>query len=137
MPPAGTIGLRTLMSTLHMSWSFRALALTVVLVWVLAPQLACFMPEQTVTPAEMGCCEKMANDCGATSMSQTCCRPVARTDIGIAAKPIRNVMPGLDTGEITTDIVLFSPLRLAFDFSNTTDQAPPDQSALSSIILRI
>jgi hypothetical protein len=125
------------MYTLHMSWSFRALALTVVLAWGLVPQLACFMQEQTVTPAEMDCCQKMANNCGAPSMSQTCCRPVGRTDIGIAAKPIRSMMPRSDTAELTTDIVLFSTLRFPCELSNPGDHAPPDQSALSSVVLRI
>jgi hypothetical protein len=124
------------MYTLCMSWSARALALMVVLTWGLAPQLACFMPDETLTPAEMDCCQKMANDCGAANMSDTCCRPAARTDIGITAKTIRNVMPRVDTAGKTTNTVLFPALHFARELSNQSDHAPPDPSS-SFVILRI
>src|ERR1700757_1465436 len=70
--------------TSPMSWSFRGLVLTVGMLCGLAPQIACFMPDQPLTQPEMDCCAKLANDCGQMNMS--CCRPVVRTDVGIAAK---------------------------------------------------
>ena len=51
------------MYTLPMSRSFRTLALSVAMLWALAPQLACFMPGQ-MTETEQQCCKEMANDCG-------------------------------------------------------------------------
>ena len=68
------------MYTLRMSWPFRVLVLALLLGWGVAPQLACFMPEQA-TQAEMDCCEKMAGECGQTQMTHECCRPEVRTEI--------------------------------------------------------
>src|SRR5262245_7357703 len=92
------------MYTLHMSWSFRALVLAVVLAWGLAPQLACFMPDQTLSKSEMDCCQGMAGDCNSANMSShTCCETVVRTDVGIAAKVVRNLIPGFDVAATAID----------------------------------
>src|SRR5947207_15439563 len=63
-----------LMYTLPMTWSFRMLAGSMALIWVLVPQLACFMPDPAATPAEMECCQKMKSDCSGMNMSHECCR---------------------------------------------------------------
>ena|SRR5882762_2484229 len=125
------------MYTLLMSWSFRAFILTVVLAWGLAPQLACFMPEQPLTPAEMDCCNQMANACGGTNMSHACCRAAARTDIGIATKAIGNPMPRFETAGVVADNIGFYVLRCARELWKQSDHAPPDLISLSPLILRI
>src|SRR5215470_9767215 len=79
------------MYTFHMSWSFRGLVLAVLLGWGLAPQLVCFMPDQTPASSEMDCCKGMAADCNDANMSQACCQTVVRTDIGIAARTTHNL----------------------------------------------
>src|SRR5689334_206021 len=53
-------GQRLFMYTLRMSRSSRALALGLAILWVVAPQMACFMPE-TMTESEHECCQQMAN----------------------------------------------------------------------------
>jgi hypothetical protein len=122
------------MYTLHMFWPFRGLVLVVLLVWGLAPQLACLMPEPTATQSEMDCCKGMAADCSTANMSQTCCQTVVRTDIGIVAKTDRNMMP-LCVAAYT--IVILPALRASFDLPalEQSDHAPPPGG--SSLILRI
>ena len=124
------------MYTLLMSWSVRASVLTVLLAWGLAPQLACFMPEQTLTPSEMDCCQQMANDCGGSTMSHTCCGTVARADVGIVTKAVRNATPQFETAGIMTDSAGLSVLRFDGELCNQSDHAPPDPSS-SFVILRI
>jgi hypothetical protein len=126
-----------LMYTLNMSWPFRALVLGVLLVWGLGPQLACFMPDQALTPDEMDCCKGMAGDCSSANMSHACCQTAVRTDVGVTAKVVRHVMPRLDIAAATTHI---SPDLLSwFDryLSIETDHAPPDKPGGTSLILRI
>jgi hypothetical protein len=129
--------LDTPMYTLHMSWPFRALVLAVVLAWGLAPQLACFMPDQALTESEMDCCEGMASDCSSANMSHACCRTVVRTDVGIAAKVVRNLMPTFDVAERATDISIALPLRVIRELSIHNSHAPPSGALVSSVILRI
>jgi hypothetical protein len=125
------------MYTLHMSWSFRTLALGVVLAWGLAPQLACLMPDQALTAAEMDCCKGMTGDCSSANMSQACCQTTVRTDVGIAAKVVRDVAPRLDVAAATTDIL--PHVFFAFDGQppRQADHAPPDNPRNSSQVLRI
>jgi hypothetical protein len=125
------------MYTLHMSWPFRASVLAVVLAWGLAPQLACFMPDETLTESEMDCCEGMASDCSSANMSHACCRTVVRTDVGIAAKVVRNLMPRFDVAERATDISIALPLRVIRELSIHNSHAPPSEALVSSVILRI
>jgi hypothetical protein len=124
------------MYTLHMSWPFRGLVLAVLLGWGLAPQLVCFMPDQTPTSSEMDCCKGMAADCNDSNMSQACCQTVVRTDIGIAAKTDHDVKPRVQTESrtiaATVPVVIFS-----FDPPGLkqSDHTPPPSA--SSLILRI
>src|SRR5256885_1344153 len=99
-----------------MSWSFRVMVLTVVLVWGLGPQIACFIPDQPLTPHEMDCCEKMAGECGRMDMS--CCRTVIRTDVpGITAKAFRNIMPHVDIAPRPVDVATVVPPSGFAEFS--------------------
>jgi hypothetical protein len=125
------------MYTFHMSWWFRTLVLALVMAWGIAPQLACLMPDQTLTPAEMDCCKGMAGDCSSANMSQACCQTTVRTEVGITAKVVRQVMPGLDLAAATTNS-LPDPF-FAFDGRppGQTDHAPPVNPGNSSQVLRI
>jgi hypothetical protein len=129
--------LDTLMYTFHMPWPFRALVIGVLLSWGLAPQLACFMPGQMPTQSEMDCCQGMAGDCSGANMSHACCQTVVRTDLGVAAKIIRHVVPRQDQLAAVTDRA--PDLRIRFDnqFITETDHAPPGRLAGSSLTLRI
>src|SRR5262245_40808353 len=84
-----------IMYTCRMSWSFRALVMSLTLLWAVAPQLACFMPGEVLTEAEHECCKEMLDACGGTNMTHDCCRTVIRADVGIVAKSIRSAPPQL------------------------------------------
>lgn len=123
--------------TALMSWSFRALILMVVLVWGIAPQVACFMPEQALTQDEMDCCQKMANDCG--QMNMTCCRTVTpRHIVGVTAKPIQKLLPHAEFATNPLSAAVVIPRVLPFSSATQNDHAPPPLDSLaSSSILRI
>lgn len=120
-----------------MSWSFRALVLGVLTAWAVAPQLACFMPDQTLTKSEMNCCEQMANDCGGANMSQACCLPVIRTDVGIAAKLLDHLMPQILAAETAVDSSAELSNRDSRRLPIQNNHAPPPDPLVSSSILRI
>jgi hypothetical protein len=124
------------MYTLQMSWSFRALVIGMLLSWGLAPQLACLMPDQTMTQSDMDCCKGVSGDCSAANMSHPCCQTVVRTDVGVAAKVVNHAAPRLGIAAATTSVV---DLPFSFDrqLSGRTDQAPPDKPSSSNLILRI
>jgi len=119
-----------------MSGSFRAFVLIMVIIWAVAPQLACFVPEQTPTQSAMDCCKGMAGDCNPT-MSQECCQILARAEIGIVAKVIRHFEPPAQIANVTTDVVPFSLPVSHRQLSNLSDDAPPGKPDGSSLILRI
>jgi len=123
------------MYTLHMSWPFRALVLLVVLGWGIPPELICFLPEESLTQAEMDCCQKMAGECGDTQMSHQCCRPEVRTQVGIAAKIIRQSVPVSEAAEWNPDITKL--LHDSWNVAEITIDRPPDKPPLSPSILRI
>src|SRR5262245_10763177 len=135
--PADSFIMDALMYTLHMSWSFRALVLALALAWGLGPQLACFMPDQTLTKSEMDCCQGMSADCSSANMSQACCPTVARTDVGIATKVIRNLIPRFDVAETPIDISVVLSLSGFRELSVRNSHAPPAESLVSTVILRI
>src|SRR5215471_4643586 len=119
-----------------MSGAFRAFILTLVMMWAVAPQLACFLPEQTPTQSEMDCCKGMAGDCNPT-MSRECCQTLARTEVGIAAKVPRHSEAPVQIASVTTDAVSVSFTVSHRQLSNLSDDSPPDKTHSSSLILRI
>jgi hypothetical protein len=118
-----------------MSWPFRALVLLVVLGWGIGPELMCFLPEETSTEAELDCCQKMAGECGDTQMSHQCCRPEVRTQVGVAAKIIRQNMPVSEPAEWNLDIS--KGLHDSWSVAVISIDRPPDKPLSSPSILRI
>jgi hypothetical protein len=118
-----------------MSWSFHALVLGVAVIWGLAPQIACFIPDQPRTQHEMDCCEQMAGECGRMEMS--CCQKVVRTDtVGITAKAVRHVAPQTDIAPKPLPVSIALPIYLG-DSSIRNDHAPPHDIGASPLVLRI
>jgi hypothetical protein len=117
-----------------MSWSFRALVLSVTLVCGLAPQIACFMPDQ-LTQSEMDCCQKMADLCGQMNMS--CCRTVIRDEVAVTAKPGGTAMPSVDIAPKPMSISVLMPPTTFTAMFPRLDNAPPPDIGASSLILRI
>src|SRR5205823_6269948 len=123
------------MYTLHMTWSFRALALSVAMVWALVPQLACFMPDPALTPAEMDCCKQIANDCG-SSMSRDGCRTPGRTEVGIVAQAARVRAPHL-ADVVMPDVESLPRLIASHSLLVQDTHAPPHDPEVLPLVLRI
>jgi hypothetical protein len=124
------------MYTLHMTWPFRGLAISVAMVWALVPQLACFMPDLTATPAEMECCKEMMNDCSGMNMSHDCCRTPAHPEVGIIAKATRINQPHMAEAVMLNveSSLVWTPVRR---LASQDTHAPPHGAAASPLVLRI
>jgi hypothetical protein len=123
--------------TQPMSWSFRALVFSIVLAWGLLPQVACFMPDHAVTPAEMDCCKGMSSDCSGANMAHACCQTVIRPIVGVAAKVLRTLEPPAIVAEPTVNTATALPQNSALEFLLIHSHAPPADPTISALILRI
>jgi hypothetical protein len=121
--------------TPRMGWSFRALVLAGILVFGLAPQIACFLPDQPLTQAEMDCCLKMANDCAPMNMS--CCRTVVRDDVGVNPKTVPSPKQTVDFAPKPVAVSVAAPATMFVIISCRCDNAPHHDIGASSLILRI
>ena len=131
-----SIGIADSMYTLHMTWSFRALVLSVAMVWGLVPQLACFMPDPAAMPAEMECCKEMMNDCSGMNMSHDCCRTPPHADLGIIAKATR--ASALHIAEAVMFHVESSSVPTSSQRLSVRDtHSPPHDYEASLLVLRI
>ncbi len=124
------------MYTLPMSRSFRTLALGVTLLWALAPQIACFMPDE-MTETEQECCRQMANDCAGSGMSHECCRTAVHSDVGTLVKAIRSVAPDFTVLGETFDATAAIALPHFGNLAAISKHAPPHDTGTSPVILRI
>jgi hypothetical protein len=123
------------MYTWYMSRSFKTLAFSVALLWVVAPQAACFMPD-AMTETEQQCCKEMANDCGGSGMSHECCRTVARPDVAMLAAANRALVQEFTLVERGGEIDIARLLNFStIHFSS--NQSPPVDTGPYSVILRI
>jgi hypothetical protein len=123
------------MYNLNMSWSFRTLVLSVAALWVIAPQLACFMPEPA-SMSKMPCCKMMSHDCSGAKMSKDCCRTLGASDVGVVAKDTRVKPP--EMAEAVLPKVELAPVRASSGIlwvPNTHD--PPQHADASPLVLRI
>jgi hypothetical protein len=125
------------MYTLTMSLPSRLLVLGVLVSLGVAPQLACFMPDQPVTPPDMDCCKEMIGACTGPNMSHQCCQTVAPLDLGLTAKTFRHMMPHLEFASTLIEIAPHSFFGSDGQSSKRTDNAPPDKQSQSSLVLRI
>jgi hypothetical protein len=125
------------MYTLHMSWPFQAVVFGILLSLGIGPELACFMPDQTATQADMDCCKEMIGACTAPDMSHECCRVTAPAELGLAGKALHHVVSRLELARATTDIAPDLLSLVAGPLSRTTDHAPPDEHGEFSLVLRI
>src|SRR5262245_889142 len=119
-----------------MSRSFRTLAIGLTMLWVLAPQIACFMPD-AMTETEQQCCKEMANDCSSSGMSHECCRTVVRTDVATITAANRGIAHDFSIAVWNSETGAPALLTgYAGDYL-PRNQSPPIDSGPASIILRI
>ena len=116
-----------------------AFLLSIVLMWVATPAIACVLPGATLTPAEKECCHHMAQQCGQTAMpaSHSCCQtqnhhsdalPQASVSI-----PTRHLTIAVVAVQVTLVLPVATPARLAVYLHSP----PPDPDSSSISILRI
>jgi len=124
------------MYTLRMSRSGRVLAFGLAMLWVMVPQIACFMPDP-MTEAEQECCAQMAGDCSGSGMSHECCRRVVRPDhatIAAASRVMAHDFVLVENSAEIVDSVLLLASSVSFFSINSS---PPIDTGPSSVILRI
>src|SRR5438874_13727512 len=104
-----------------------ALLLSIVLMRVACPAIACVLPGATLTPAERECCHHMAEQCGQAAMpaSHSCCQtkshhpdalpqasasvPTRHLTYAVAAIQTTFVIPG--ASPVWLDVYFHSPLH--------------------------
>ena len=116
-----------------------ALLLSVVLMLVATPAIACVMPGVSLTPAERECCHHMAEQCGQAAMpaSHSCCQTKSHHSDALlqasASVPTRHLTFAVVVIQTTFVIPAVTLDRLA-----TYLHSPPLDTASSSFsILRI
>lgn len=81
--------------SLTMRRSVAAVFVSIMLLWVTAPLLACVLPGQRMTAQEHACCKRMAQMCGSSTMPQShsCCKVEPASGNAMAAgidhKPVQ------------------------------------------------
>ena len=117
----------------------RALVLvSIVLLWVAAPAVACVLPGVTLAPAERECCHHMAQPCGQTAMpaSHSCCQAQGRHSALKQASvwiPNRRVTIAVTAIQATLALPVMARSLLAIDLHSP----PPNPQSLSFSVLRI
>jgi hypothetical protein len=116
-----------------------ALLLSIVLMWVASPAIACVLPGATLTPAERECCHHMAERCGQASMpaSHSCCQTKSRHPDALpqasASVPTRHLTIAIVTTQAVFALPAATPERRAI----YVHSPPPDTDFSSISILRI
>jgi hypothetical protein len=111
---------------------------SIVLLWVAAPAVACVLPGVTLTSAEQECCHHMAQHCGQTAMpaSHSCCQAPARHNAlkqSIVSVPNRRVAIAVTAIQATLALPVTTREPFAVDL-----HSPPRNPQSSSIsVLRI
>jgi hypothetical protein len=117
----------------------RALVLvSIVLLWVAAPAVACVLPGVALTPAEQGCCHHMTQHCGQTAMSasHSCCQAQGRHSAlkqASVSLPNRRVTIAVTAIQATLALPVITRSLLAIDLHSP----PPNPQSFSISILRI
>ena len=105
--------------------------------WAVAPQIACFMPDEMLTQAEKDCCKGMMRDCSGANMAHECCKTVGRAEVGTPAKASRSLAPSFEAAVGTLDVASSLLPAGSHTVSLRNNHAPPLDSAASFLILRI
>ena len=105
--------------------------------WVVAPQIACFMPDEMLTQAEKDCCKGMMRDCSGANMAHECCKTVGRAEVAAPAKGIRHLAPSFEVAVGTVEVESSLLPAGSHTVSLRNNHAPPLDSAASFLILRI
>jgi len=118
----------------------RVLAPIVVAIWVLLPQVVCFLPGEEKTETEMDCCQRMAGDCGKANMQEhKCCRSVVKADAAIITAAHRDLLPDSAVAPpyISEELTRSGLIAERAIFVSGYIHPPPKDSNTSITVLRI
>lgn len=116
-----------------------AVVLGAVLLWAVAPAMACLLPGFAPTPAERECCRHMAQHCGQSAMpaSHACCQAPTYPETVVVQQPASPLKNATSAAPTTTHVHLpafaATPLRCPAFFESPPGQLP----SCSSSVLRI
>jgi hypothetical protein len=103
-----------------------------IIVWVILPQVACFVLAVAMVQPEMECCKEMVS-------AHSCCRDGAQSDAAIAPQIHQKFVRLTQPVPIFhfSNICLVMPDRSVASEQQKQIQAPPGDTHASSTILRI
>ena len=112
-----------------------------VLLWSVAPVMACLSPGQALTPDEMACCKKMAGACAGAPESHPCCKPTVASPEhpAVTSEPVKfhaavDVAAAFAASPVFAKLAMQAlPAELAF--LGSSPPGPPGSASLT--ILRI
>lgn len=116
-----------------------AFLLSVVLMWIATPAIACVLPGVSLTPAERECCHHMAEQCGQAAMPAThsCCQTKSHHSDALpqasAAVPTRH----LAIAAVAVHAVLVLPVADPSRIAVCLHSPPLDPDSSSISVLRI
>ena len=116
-----------------------ALLLSIVLMWVASPAIACVFSGATLTPAERECCHHMAEQCGQAAMpaSHSCCQTKSHHSDALpqasASVPTRHLTYAVAAIQTTIVVPVPNPAWLGV----YPHSPPPDTVSSFISILRI
>lgn len=107
------------------TWRVRLPAAALAVIMAILVSMNCFAAE--MTSAEKACCVAMSHDCGRLAQQHECCRSEApRVDQSSAVSRISIAAPVATViGQIATDLVPHSLLRVHRDASSASPVRPP------------
>ena len=117
------------------------MAVTLIALWMLTPDVLCLLPGVTLTVDEHECCERMGGQCGRVPMPDVhkCCQTVTPSNAVITAKA--DPYPGLQAAPVAS-INTAADLERLFSSSShalhsLTTISPPSAFHSSPDVLRI
>ncbi len=116
--------------------------LTVVLALILsllAPTMACALPNAQMTAQEHACCQKMKGNCGSMRMpaSHSCCQPSMQANHFDAVQPESTSAPAAAAVAVLPSPTIFNFPSLSFERVPLQQHSPPISPPPTVSVLRI
>jgi hypothetical protein len=118
----------------------RHLAFVLALVLsLLAPTMACALPNARMTPQEHACCQKMKGNCGSMRMpaSHGCCQQSMQVNHFDAVRPESASVPAAVVIAVLPSPATFDLRSLSFERVSLKQHSPPISPPPTVSVLRI
>src|SRR6476619_7037984 len=106
---------------------------------LLAPTMACALPNAQMTAQEHACCKKMKGNCGSMRMPTThsCCQQSVRANHLDAIQPESVSVPVAPLVAVLPSVTLFHPTFLDEERLSAPQHSPPTSPPHAVSVLRI